>query len=136
MVTIDPTARSLETSRALIRVKDGKCRMAYCRSMAALLFRLLAALALIAMPWGMANANPQATSSTATVKMGHCADDSQPSHAPSRQDGHCAACVVLTGNGAALNPAELKPEAPLAVQLTELSVGLELEVATPPPKSV
>ena len=117
-------------------VKDVKCRMAYCRSMAALLLRLLAALALIAMPLGMANASPQATSSTETVEMGHCADHSQPTQAPARQDGHCAACVVLTGNGTALNPAELKPEAPMAVRLTELSVGLEPEVATPPPKSV
>ena len=117
-------------------VKDVKCRMAYCRSMAALLLRLLAALALIAMPLGMANASPQATSSTATVEMGHCADHSQPSQAPARPDGHCAACVVLTGNGAAVNPAELKPKTPLAVQLAELGVGLEPEVATPPPKSV
>lgn len=119
-----------------MRVKDGKCRMAYCRFMIAPLLRLLAALALIAMPLGMAHAGPPAQSSPAALEIGHCAEHPHPSHAPARQDGHCAACVVLTGNGAAFNPAELKPETPLAVRLTELSVGLEPEVATPPPKFV
>ena len=110
--------------------------MAYCRSMVAPLLRLLAALALIAMPLGMAHAGPPAQSSPAALEMGHCAEHPQPSQAPARQDGHCAACVVLSYSGAADAPIELIPQTPLSVPPTDLRVGLEPEVVTPPPKFV
>ena len=108
--------------------------MAYCHSMTALLLRLLAAIALIAMPLGMANAGSPAQHSTPAAEMTHCEDHSQPSHAPLRQDGHCAACVVLADGGGNGEAVELRPAMPLSTPPTYLLVGHEPEVATPPPK--
>lgn len=108
--------------------------MAYLHSMAALLLRLLAAFALIAMPLGMASAGSLAQSSAPTVESSHCADHAPPSHAPVRQDGHCAACVVLTNNGGTVEAVALRPKTPMSTSPAYVLAGHEPEVATPPPK--
>jgi hypothetical protein len=100
----------------------------------AVLWKLIAMIALALMPLSMAGA---ATSPGQTASAGqpdHCSEHQQPVDAPSAPQVHCAACAALPAMHEPPATVELRPEAPRQIALVALMAGIEPETATPPPK--
>ena len=99
--------------------------------------RLLALIALVIMPLGMAAtpalAQPGHHSMAANHAMpaGHCGEEQAP--APSKMD--CtAACTALPASWTPMPEPALKPKAPRALSIAAPFSGIEPEIATPPPR--
>lgn len=102
--------------------------------MLAAFMRLTAFLALLAMPFGMAAAPASAhVASPAASESGHCGQQQGAPEAPANQTAHCAVCAALP---AAPLPTlgSLLPMTPLTTALIAQFDGIELDIATPPPK--
>jgi len=101
--------------------------------MASAFVRLIALLALIAMPLGMASA-PAAAQPASGAAMAHCDDQKAPDDAPAQQMLHCAVCAALPAIDHVGAGAELRPEPLLHAAAVVRIEASEPEIATPPPK--
>ncbi|MFC7535895.1 hypothetical protein ACFQPG_00770 [Sphingomonas sp. GCM10030256] len=118
----------------------GQGRAAYVPAMASLV-RLLALLALVLMPFGMASA-PAAAHGAATTQpvapaaqTGEHCDQQQRPDMPAKPKTDCAmACAALLPEGAIPLVEELRPAAPRHAVLISPAPGAGPELATPPPK--
>lgn len=96
-------------------------------------------LALVLMPFGMAgtpaNAQPM-PANHAMVQQGHCDEQPDRDKAPhqSSQQMHCAMCAALPASEPPCPSAGLRPAAPRKIATVSPFNGIELEIATPPPK--
>lgn len=111
----------------------------YDAAMAAAFLRLLALVALIVMPFGMAStpalAQPadQAMSIGHAMPTGHCGDQQAPDKAPALMD--CtAACTALPASIAPMPEPLLKPKALRTITISVPFADIEPEIATPPPR--
>ena len=110
----------------------------YGARMTAALLRLITLLALVLMPFGMASSPAMAQPMPAnhgTVQAGHCDEQSDQDKAPSHssQQMHCAMCAALPASEP--TPAVvLRPTAPRIIATVSPFNGIELEIATPPPR--
>jgi hypothetical protein len=106
----------------------------YLRPMSAAI-RLLALIALVLMPLGMAPGHAMAHHAPHAAQPGHCDDRSNPDRPPAPRAVDCvAACTALPANEASCPTPRLPPEAPGPIALAERFVGIVPEIATPPPK--
>jgi hypothetical protein len=109
----------------------------YAAPMAAAVTRLLALIALIIMPFGMATTAAMAGPThhaTAMAGSGHC-DDQQQDQAPVSKPMDCAAaCAALASPAVPLFEAPAKPKAPRTITAAAPFNGIILEIATPPPR--
>ena len=113
----------------------------YGASMIAALLRLLTLLALVLMPFGMASTPAVAQAMPANHAMAqsaHCDQQSDQNKSPahSSQQMHCAMCAALPASEPPRPDAELRPTAPRIIAAVCPFNGIELEIATPPPKRV
>jgi len=111
----------------------------YGACMTAALLRLITLLALVLMPFGMASAPAMAQLMPANHAMGqsgHCGKQTDQDKAPSHpsQQIHCAMCAALPASDPPTPIAELRPTAPRIIASVSPFNGIELEIATPPPK--
>lgn len=107
--------------------------------MAAAAIRLLTLLALVVMPFAMGSAPASAQSTSAehiSPSIGHCDEQSGQNDAPvkSSQLMHCAMCVAIPAAETPGPVVALIPVAPRAMAPVVSFNGIELEIATPPPK--
>jgi hypothetical protein len=107
--------------------------------MTAALFRFVMLLALMLMPVGMIGAEASAQPVSAEHSMrqvGHCSEQSDQDRAPahSSKQMHCAMCAALPASDPPAPSAELRPSAPRNIAAVSPFHGIELEIATPPPK--
>ena len=118
----------------------GKGSRPYGVAMAAATFRLLMLVALVLMPFGMAGAPATAQPMPAdhaamSMAMGHCDEQPTKETAPTSSKMDCTAmCTALP---AADNPLPVKAMKPVALRSTAIAapfVGIEPELATPPPR--
>lgn len=102
--------------------------------MIAALMRMLALVALLAMPLGMA-APAAAHGSPATAsEPGHCGEEQGESEAPAKAPAHCTACAALPATSLGAVDTRLL-QVPRTAAVVAPFAGIELEIATPPPKS-
>jgi hypothetical protein len=134
MAMSDPNARSSAISPRLIRVKEDRSGVSHVRSMVSALLRLLAAISLTLMPLGMAQAGTYGPRAAVAAENGQCGEHRQPAEAPAGMDRHCAACAAVPALDPPFRAAEPAPAGPLSAEPVDLLLGLELDVATPPPK--
>ena len=107
--------------------------------MTAALVRFVTLLALVLMPFGMASTPALAQSvpvNRAMAQSAHCDQQSDPDKSPARssQQMHCAMCAALPAGEPPTPIAELQPTAPRIIAAVSPFNGIELEIATPPPK--
>ena len=97
------------------------------------ILRLLALLAMLMMPAGMASAAdvPMAAASTTA---GHCDEHSEPAGTPADLAGHCAGCSALPTFALPEPEAVVRPKTVLTLVAMEPFVGIEPDTITPPPK--
>jgi hypothetical protein len=107
--------------------------------MAAVVLRLLALVALIIMPFGMAAtpalAQPadQAMAAGHGMPAGHCGDQQAPEKAPAKMD--CtASCTALPASVAPTPKPLLKPKVLRTITISVPFADIEPEIATPPPR--
>lgn len=109
----------------------------YLGRMASAILRVMALIALVLMPLGMA-AVPVGAATTHEVSSaptgGHCDEHQKPADAPLTAQMHCIACAALAAYDFQAPVAELLPRALLPIQLTYFSTPFEPEISTPPPK--
>ena len=105
------------------------------RAMAAFFLRLIALLAIMLMPLGMsAPAAAQATPHAMSDQASHCGSEEGPAHAvPMKSD--CLACAGLPAAEAPAATEQLLPRMPLRLALAHEFLGIEPEIATPPPRA-
>jgi hypothetical protein len=106
----------------------------YWAGMAAAVLRLLALLALVLMPIGMASAPAAAHAPMAGAPAEHCVDQSQPDELPSPQAMDCVACTAMAASEMPVPTPLLAPSPPRLIALADVFVGIVPEIATPPPK--
>lgn len=118
------------------------------RRMAAAVLRLLALIALVLMPFGMASTPALAVPAgndhrmamgpdTAGMDMSHCADEQNDdrNEAPTPGSMDCmAACAAIPAPGVPALTKAIRPASPRAVFLATPFSGIDPEIATPPPK--
>lgn len=104
----------------------------YLRVMGKALFRLLTAIALFLMPFGMA-AGP-ALAAAAPAAASHCDEHPQPAEGPAPAQAHCTGCSALPALAAPAAVAEVLPKEVRLLTRTEAVSDTEPETATPPPK--
>ena len=102
------------------------------------LLRLITLLALVLMPFGMASAPAVAQPLPASHVMAqadHCDEQSDHGKAPaySSRQVHCAMCAALPASEPPTPIAGLRPTAP-RIATASPPRGIELEIATPPPR--
>ena len=107
--------------------------------MAATMIRLLALVALVLMPFGMAGTPAVAQPMPANHAMGqqgHCEGQSGDGEAPapSSQQMHCAMCAALPAAEPPAPAAGLRPATPRILATASPFNGIALEIATPPPR--
>jgi hypothetical protein len=102
--------------------------------MVSTLLRLVTAIALMLMPLGMAQAAAVGAPASAAVEAGHCDEHSEPGKAPAGPNHHCAACTAIPSLESPSTPNAIAPKAPLTAESVAPLPGLELEIATPPPR--
>lgn len=116
-----------------------KASRPYDAPMAAIVLRLLALVALIVMPFGMAAtpalAQPadQAMTAGHAMPAGHCGDRQAPEKAPAKMD--CtAACTALPASVAPMPEPLFKPKVLRTIMISVPFADIEPEIATPPPR--
>lgn len=105
------------------------------RFTASSLFRLLAAIAVVFMPFGTASAGVPATAAESAAEPGLCEGHGEPAGAPGDADRHCAACIALPALGAPAALAGLLPPGPVSIAAAAALLSPAPEVATPPPRT-
>ena len=111
----------------------------YGARMIAVLSRFVLLLALVLMPFGMAgtpaNAQPMPANHE-MVQQGHCDEQSDRDKAPahSSQQMHCAMCAALPAAEPPSPSASLRPATPRKIATVSPFNGIDLEIATPPPR--
>ena len=110
----------------------------YGPAMATAVLRLLTLVALVLMPFGMAGTAAIAqpvTANHAVAQQGHCDQQSDQDKAPdhSSHQMHCAMCAALPAAEPPSPSALLRPIAPRIATVSPFN-GIELEIATPPPR--
>ena len=117
-----------------MRVKAAKGRTPRRDGMLAVLCRLLAVVSLVLMPFGMLGAPASAAAPhVMTASMSCDGHDTSSKSAPERK-AHCTSCVAIAAPNAATPMAIFQPAIVLAGSAAHLLLGLEPDVATPPPK--
>lgn len=114
------------------RVIAGEAWRAYLTLMASALFRLMALVAVLLMPAGMAGAPAMAQPSSAAA--GHCDEHQDPADAPSKPQAHCMACSALPAMEAPAPAETMVPKMPRLVARIAATASIVPEIATPPPK--
>lgn len=105
-------------------------RRRYRDSMVAILLRVMAMLALMLMPHGLAHAPAFAQASAASA--GHCTDQEAPDQAP---EADCAlSCSATPAMDATMPKSHARPREPRSVDPVASFAGIVLEIATPPHK--
>lgn len=107
--------------------------------MIAALTRLLTLIALMLMPLGMTGAPAVASPMPASRMMAsadHCDDESHPNPAPGSKMDCAALCTALPATDAPEPAPILQPTAPRLIGGATPFTGIDLEVATPPPKNI
>lgn len=114
------------------------CRIhRYAVQMRSLVIRLLALIAVMLMPFGMSalSAEPAHHEHSAAVPMNHCPE---PDQAPVSNGAvsHCTMACAAALPATDLSPAEAPPvvRAPIEAGVSLALSGIELEIATPPPR--
>ena len=107
--------------------------------MTAALVRFFTLLALVLMPFGMSSAPAVAQTMPANHAMAqsaHCDEKSDQNKSPahSSQQMHCAMCAALPASEPPTPIAELRPTAPRLIAAVSPFNGIDLEIATPPPR--
>ena len=102
--------------------------------MIAALMRMAALLALLAMPLGMAVPAGAHAAPAAASEPGHCGQEQGEPEAPAKASAHCTACAALPATSLAA-AASTMPKAPRTAAVIVQFDGIELDIATPPPKS-
>ena len=104
----------------------------YLTAMASALFKLMALVAVLLMPAGLAGAPALAQSASASAE--HCDEHQQPADIPEKPQAHCTACAALPALGAPEAVPELRPQAPRVLASSQPFSDVEPETATPPPR--
>ena len=115
----------------MIPVIVRKGRLPYLRAMAAASLRLMALVALLLMPAGMAGA-PALAQPVASASE-HCGEHQQPADTSSEAQKHCAACSALPAVDLA-QASTLAPVTPRVIAGMSATSGIQPEIETPPPK--
>ena len=105
--------------------------------MTAALLRLLALLALVLMPFGMAGAPAMAQpmpTQHAMASMGHCDEQRDQDEAPVSKMDCTAMCTALPATDAPAPAPALQPIVPRTIAIAVPFAGIEPELATPPPR--
>jgi hypothetical protein len=106
---------------------------AYMRVMLALLTRLIAMLALALMPLSMGASAAAATVSSA--KTAHCGGQTQDEPTvPAETKMHCLSCAGLPALAASFAPRAVAAVSPQRSAPVAVFSGIDIEIATPPPK--
>lgn len=101
--------------------------------MTALCLRLLTILALAVMPFGM----PAAAAAAPLAQAGHCdSQHDEQSPEPAQAKMHCVGCTALPALSRDLDAPSLPRPPELAQSRIIPFRGIQLEIATPPPKIV
>ena len=116
----------------LIPVIAGKGRRAYLAPMASAFFRLVALIAVLLMPAGMATAPAMAQAAPAAG--GHCDEQKDPAESPSKPQAHCMACSALPAMEAPVAAEAMIPKMPRMIAPMAATASIVPEIATPPPK--
>jgi hypothetical protein len=110
----------------------------YWPAMAAVIFRLLAVVALVLMPLGMAGAPAIAQAMPAdhaAMPMGHCEEQPSKDKAPAPSKMDCTAmCTALPATDTPLPAPVMRLVALRSATLAAPFDGIEPEIATPPPR--
>ena len=105
--------------------------------MAAMLFRLLALVALVLMPLGMAGAPAiaqQMPMDHAAMGARHCDEQPGQGKAPASKMDCAAMCTALPAADGPAPAARMRLAAPRTIVIVALFAGIEPEIATPPPR--
>lgn len=107
--------------------------------MIAALVRFVTLLALVLMPFGMVGTPAAAKAMPAdhaTMQMGHCDEQPQQDKAPGHtsQQMHCAMCTALAASEPPAPPSSPAPRTARIIAAVSPFNGIELEIATPPPR--
>ena len=123
-------------SRRLMRVNNGEGHLSHMRIMVSALLRALTALSLMLMPLGAAQAAVLAADAPAHAEtaIGHCSDQEEPGKAAGAGERHCTSCTADRAVNSTLLDKVPMATAPAAAIVARLLLGLELEIATPPPR--
>lgn len=112
----------------------------YWTHMATAVLRLLTLFALVLMPFGMAAAPAMGQpmpAHHATSSTGHCDEQPEQGQGPASKQMNCAAmCTAIPAADVPSPLLLLKPIAPRSIALAAPFVGVEPEIATPPPRTV
>ncbi len=106
----------------------------YLRPMASAVLKLVAFLAVLLMPLGIATAPAAAEPHSATAASGHCDEHQKPAEAPAEPQAHCTGCSALPAMEAPAAAGEARPQAPMLLALSDFRAGVEPDTITPPPK--
>ena len=112
----------------------GKGWRSYRQGMAARLIRLIAFVAVLLMPFGMAAA-PAMSMPAAAASDGHCGEHQAPAEEPAAMPDHCASCSALPGMDSPAPASAPLPAAPRHITAATPFDGIEPETITPPPKA-
>lgn len=119
-----------------MRVKAPRRSMRYSGGMLGMLIRLLAVASLVLMPFGMLATPVAAAAPHAMTASMSCEGHDKSSQPAPESKAHCTSCVAIAAPHAADPEADIPPVAILADPSVHLLLGLEPDVATPPPKRV
>jgi hypothetical protein len=96
------------------------------------LVRLIAFIAVLLMPFGMASAPAM---EVAPAPAGHCGEHEEPADAPEGTSSHCAACSALPTVDAPAPQDVGEPKPMLKLMGATPFHGIEPDTITPPPKT-
>ena len=119
-----------------MRVKAANGRTPYSGCMLTVLFRLLAVASLVLMPFGMLATPVSAAAPHAMTSSMSCDGHDKSSKTAPESKAHCTSCVAIPALSAVAPVPNSQPVVVLANRSTYLLLGLEPDVATPPPKRV
>lgn len=121
----------------LIPVIAGQGWSAYLRSVIAALSRLLALVALVLMPIGMAAAPAAAHWAAASAEAGHCSGSEQDAPgAPAMPGAECAmSCAAVAANPPPRASAKVPAARIAPAAFVAMLSGVEPGIATPPPRA-
>lgn len=106
--------------------------------MTAALLRFLTLLALVLMPFGMTGAPAVAqplAADHAAMAMGHCDEQPAKDNAPKPAKMDCTAmCTALMAADCPVPAPAMTPAAPRSTAAAVAFVGIDPEIATPPPR--
>jgi hypothetical protein len=104
--------------------------------MTATVFRLLALIALVLMPMGMASAPAAASAMPADHGMaaGHCEGQSSSDEAPAANMDCTAMCTAIPAREPVAQPPLFQRASPQSAEIAIAFAGIEPEIATPPPR--